>query len=94
MREFVLKWDNDWKRDFWWRKKYNVSFNSEQHRSANQLDIHFEYIEDNLIKEFFTEREEEKRREERFKKDGWISESIVNKEKLIEAFDKIDLKDF
>lgn len=94
MKELILHWNNEWKYDFWWRKKYNVPFNSEVHRNANQLDIYFEYIEDNLVKDLFIEQEKDKKREERFKKDGWISESATSKEKLIEAFDKIDLKDF
>lgn len=94
MKEQILKWNNDWRYDFWYRQKYKIAFNSLEHREANQLDIVFEYIESNIIKEILNEREEEKKREERFKKDGWISESQSSKEKIIEAFNKIDLKDF
>lgn len=39
---------NDWHSfpiDFWWRKKYNISFGSKAHREMNFIDMLIEYRE-------------------------------------------------
>lgn len=91
MKEFVIKWSNDWPRDWWWRNRHKVSFNSAEHRAASQFDVYFEYMEDQLFKKAMSEFENDKEMQERFKKDGWISKSKVDKKKNKAAFDKIDL---
>lgn len=91
MKEFVIKWNNDWTKDWWWRNKHKVAFNSEPHRSISQFDIYFEFLEDKVLKKEMDSFDETKKKAERLKKDGWISESKVSKEKSKKAFDNIDL---
>lgn len=31
--------------EWWWRKRYDVPFGSEQHRSMSLIDMYFEYVE-------------------------------------------------
>lgn len=45
MRDLVIKWNNMFPLDNWFRRKYNIPFNSKEHRESNQIDILFEYIE-------------------------------------------------
>lgn len=95
LRECVVKWDNLYRYDFWWRQKYSIPFNSEQHRAANQLDIAFEYFENAMSNKALEKYKEDDAKKEELKKTGqWLRESEGNKEKLQEAFDKLNLKDF
>jgi hypothetical protein len=91
IRQVVVKWDNYWKYDFWWRQKHNIAFNSAAHREANQADIAFEYIENKLLEEALAEYKVTEEKKKRYDKDGWMSESVVDKEKSIAAFDALDL---
>ena len=95
LKELVVKWNNSWKYDYWFRQKYGISFNSEEHRESNQIDIVFEYMENYLSNQALERYKDNEVKKEELKKNGqWIRESEGNKEKIEKAFDKIDLKDF
>lgn len=51
MRSLVLWWNDSFPLDRAFRKKYNLSFNSEAHRSINQVDVLFEFLEDKMLAE-------------------------------------------
>lgn len=91
LREFIIKWDNTHKHDFWWRNKHSVAFNSREHREASQIDIVFEYLEDLLSKRIVEESEKKEEKKKRLKEEGWISEQKIDEEKLKEEFDSIDI---
>ena len=55
----VIKWNNQFPVDYWWRKKHNIAFMSEQHCSSDFWSQLFEYYEDILINELFEEIEYE-----------------------------------
>ncbi len=94
-KEFVIRWNNLYRYDYWWRQKYGVPFNSEMHREANQIDILFEYIENNLSNEALAKYKDDGAKQKRLKETGqWMKESESKKEAIVEAFDKLDLKDF
>lgn len=95
LREFIIHWNNTRRHDYWWRQKYNVAFNSEQHRATNQFDIAFEYYEDRLVQEEIENRAIRQKKEEEFKKTGqWITESKEDQQKADELFKKINIADF
>lgn len=48
MDHFILNWHKFFI-DYWWRKKYNISFGSKKHRDMNFIDMLIEYKEDLLI---------------------------------------------
>lgn len=50
LREFIIFWDNKFPFDLWWRKKYNIPFNSSKHREISLLDMKIEWIEELLVK--------------------------------------------
>jgi hypothetical protein len=90
LRELVLEWDNEWRYDYWWRKKYNIPFNSERHREANQIDIAFEFMENQITNESLDQLkldEENKKMLER----GEYIRSNFDEKKQKELFDKMDI---
>jgi len=80
---FLSTWHNNFILDYWWRKKYNVPFGSEQHRNMNFIDMLIEYQEEIEIK---------KRCEE--KSDTEEEGEIVSKEELKEDYDNLNLEDY
>ena len=47
----IVKWNFNFPLDRWWRKKYGVPFNSKKHQKISQIDILFEYFEENTIRD-------------------------------------------
>ncbi len=93
LRKLVLSWNNSWKYDLWYRRKYNIRFNSPEHRETNQLDIAREYLEYRL-------EEREKRRwdkrldDEKFMKDNegqWLRPIAEDEDESKKLFDAIDI---
>lgn len=93
IKQLAVLWNNQWYHDHWYRNKHKIAFNSEQHRAINQIDISFEYFENILLNKSLEEYKQDEKRKERYIKDGWISESLTKKEELIDAFNKMNLKD-
>lgn len=90
LKEFVAKWNNENKHDYWWRKKYNIPFNSEAHRSMSLADIAFEYAEDKLVEKIHTEVQNEEVKEKKLS-EGIILNESISKEKEDELWEKADL---
>lgn len=55
IRDSVIDWNIRFPIDKWWRKKYNIAFNSKSHRESNFLDQLFEYEEEKLFSELSSE---------------------------------------
>jgi hypothetical protein len=51
IESLIVKWNREWSWDYVWRKKYNVPFNSEQHKSMSPLDIRLDLIEERMIQD-------------------------------------------
>lgn len=51
VRSFVISWSSRFPVDRWWRKKYNIAFNSPSHRESNFIDQLIEYHEEKLYME-------------------------------------------
>lgn len=95
LKDFIIKWNNSHKHDYWWRQKHNITFDSEQHRNTTQVSIAFEYFEDVLANETLKKFEQDKEKHEHLKKTGqWIREVQMDKEKLKEDFENLDISQF
>lgn len=46
IKSFMINWNNKYPIDRWWREKYNVPFNSDQHRQMDMYDMRFQFEED------------------------------------------------
>ena len=51
IKEFVYWWNSQFPFDYIWRNKYNIPFNSSQHREMSFIDIKIEIEESKLYKE-------------------------------------------
>lgn len=51
LREEILKWNNQFPIDKWWRDKYNIPYGSKDHLEADLIDQLFEYYEEAEYKE-------------------------------------------
>lgn len=91
LKDFIVAWDRSFYYDYWWRQKYHVAFNSEQHRSANQINIAMEYLENNVANVDIKKIMDEQERIKALKQFGWEK---VNKDKEKEFFDNLDLDQF
>lgn len=58
MRSLVVWWNSSFPLDMAFRKKYNMPFNSEAHRSTNQVDVLFEFLEDSMVSEAIAKSKE------------------------------------
>lgn len=92
LEKFVIDWNNKFPLDRWYRKKYNLRFNSSQHRGTNLVDIYFEFIEDRLYKEAETKTSVEKQKEEKYKQNGWLEPKKIQVDEI--NFDPKDLSLF
>ena len=95
---FVFDWHN-FPLDYWWRKKYNVPFGSQQHRDMNFIDMLIEYREEIVINEF--KKEYRQKQEEQDNRDLGLAEEISNKkviqlsqEQIDDDYDNLDLSQF
>ena len=95
IQHFILKWNNDYPIDRYWRKKYKVAFNSEQHRNTSLLDMRIEFEEDRLFEK--TKEKEDKmvytagtnnylRKRSRFAK--------VSEQEAQDMYDNLDISQF
>jgi hypothetical protein len=92
LSQYIIKWNNAWRYDYWWRQKYNVPFNSERHRNARQIDIALEYFEDRLSQKAISNFEDDKSKREEYKKTGqWIK---IDEKKQADLISKIDISQF
>ena len=46
VKDFIKRWNYKFPVDYWWRKKHEVAFNSQEHRNSNFWDQVAEYHED------------------------------------------------
>lgn len=90
---FIVNWNKAWPIDYWWRKKYNIPFGSEEHRKANFIQMYYEYYEEKLLKKIYSNNSGED------KDDDVESSSLyktkqgkkLTKQEIDRDFDNIDL---
>ena len=92
---YITDWHN-FPLDYWWRKKYNVPFGSQQHRSMSFIDMLIEYREEivvNRVRKEYQERQEYLANKEL----GLESDSKVvkmTKEEIDDEYENLDLTKF
>jgi hypothetical protein len=52
IKAFMIRWNNSFPYDFWWRKKHNIAFMSPAHRECSFISQLMEFQEDQLFKEY------------------------------------------
>lgn len=91
IRDFIVRWNNNFPIDLWWRKKYSVPFGSEQHRNMSFIDMKIEFEEDKMLKrEVFKS----------IKGIDWeieqelLSQNNLSEEELDREFEDLDINQF
>ena len=54
--QFIFEWNVRFPFDRWWRRKYNIPFNSLEHRKMSLIDIKYEYEEERYLKKYFSDK--------------------------------------
>jgi hypothetical protein len=57
LRKEIIKWNNKFPVDRWWRQKHKIAFNSKAHQEISFLDQLFEYQEEKIFEEFHEAQE-------------------------------------
>lgn len=94
LEHFILDW-HQFIIDYWWRKRYNVPFGSQKHRSMNFIDMAIEYKENEIVNKIKLDAERFMQRKED-EELGIVSEDVIklSNEQIDEDYDNIDLSDF
>jgi hypothetical protein len=56
IRTFIIVWNNKFIYDRMYRQKYNIAFNSPQHRALSPIDIFIDIMEDKLVQRHFDKK--------------------------------------
>lgn len=89
---FIISWNNKFVYDRLYRQKYNIAFNSQQHRSLSPLDMFIDIMEDKLIEKYFKEREKQELLLKEYKETGEFLVDLdanLTQEQKDDMFDKI-----
>lgn len=89
LKEIILNWNINFPIDRWWRKTYNISFNSAKHRETSFIDMWIDYLESFFFKEFMEGEENEKYSPG---KDNWLKRKEIHQELSDEEFRNIDIE--
>lgn len=86
IRDFMIWWNNNFPIDYWYRKKYNIAFNSKKHRQVSLFDILCEWEEQNIETILQNDKFLQKKRKE-YEDDGvWLDDK---KEEMDSFFDDV-----
>lgn len=85
IRDFVNSWNTKFPLDLWWRRKHNVAFMSEHHKSISFLDQLFEWEEERMLDEIL---EGQHQKEESSDFNGTISKEEIDR--MSEEFDELE----
>lgn len=92
LKDLVLKWNDTWKYDYWFRKKYNIRFNSKEHREVSQIDVKFNFIEHVLANNEEAISSIRNKQLAIYEKTGsWLRDRKMSKEAEDALFDLIDI---
>lgn len=93
IRDFIFDW-HEFPLDYWWRKKYNIPFGSQQHRSISFIDMYVEYQEELLLRESERISDEQENEEIGFNNDKESNVVNLSKKEIDEEYENLDLSDF
>lgn len=95
MTEGLLYWWNSkFPHDRKYRLKYNIGFNSPQHRELNPIDIYMDIAEDHLFETLTEEIKTDRKNTELYKKGIWITQREEHSKELEDMFDNIPIDAF
>ena len=98
VRHSINRWNVLYPLDKWFRDKYKIRYNSQEHREIDIVDIRVVYEEDSMYKKAISELVNN--REKRYipGKGEWLNKQPppkeLNKEEIEDLYENLDLKQF
>jgi hypothetical protein len=90
-KSFLFWWNNSFPLDYWYRKKFNLRFNSPEHRATSFVDMWLEKQEEHEMKQSFFNFRKWQERVKDYEKTGRIlAESPDEEPAQNQLFDDID----
>jgi hypothetical protein len=88
LQDFIHFWNSKFPLDYWWRKRYNVAFNSVVHREFCFLDQLIEYQEEKMYEKFF---EDNKKKKDIYQPDRgkFLNVRKLSEKEIDDIFDRI-----
>ena len=74
----IILWNNTFPCDRFFRKKYNIPYNSEKHRELSQIDIYLDIYEDKIFRQHSKKILETKEMESEYNKGNLLNSKVVN----------------
>mgnify|MGYP000442049556 CR=1 FL=1 len=97
VKSYISNWNSLYPIDFWWRKKYDIPFGSEQHLQATFIQMFFDYEEEKLMNSILAKKSEDTD-EEGFNFEKAQEKSGVGKnmsqEQIDDDFDNLDVSSY
>lgn len=90
IQEFYQKWNKNIPIDKWYRKKYNIPFNSSTHRNTCLADMFLEFYEFIKYSKQVTKKEEEQEPYQKGK-GNFMKEIEYSKADIDKLFDELDI---
>ena len=90
LRRSIISWDNAWKFDYLFRRKYKIPYNSETHRKMNQIDERHDLLETEVYDDQIGQMIEHDKELEELNKGHWFK-PYAEEDFENDLFDKIQL---
>jgi hypothetical protein len=74
----IILWNNTFPCDRYYRKKYNIPYNSIQHREISQIDVFFDVYEDKIFKQHSKKVAEAKEIEKEYSRGNLLNSKSIN----------------
>ena len=88
VKQFIIRWNQEFPIDRWWRKKHGIAFGSSQHKEVDFIQMFLEYEEDTMIRALSKSKSEEA-------SEFSVSEGDrITSEVLDDDFDNLNLEDY
>lgn len=92
IQEFVEKWNRQIPIDKWYRHRYNIPFNSPQHRAVSLADMYFDFFE--FVLDKFKKKEDEKKGDKYVRgKGNFMKEAVYTEADIDRLFEELDLNE-
>lgn len=85
LRQFIIDWNRLYPIDYVWRKKYNVAFNSPEHRSMSFIDMLIDFEEQEMIEKSIKKANNEEMD---------VNDVEMSVEEIDNEYDNLDLSKF
>jgi hypothetical protein len=96
---FIFNWNNKFPLDRWYRRKYDIPFNSKEHRDISLLDILIDYQEDFIFRTMPEDLRQRKKDKEDYLKTGKYLRPQIDyienptEEEVDEWFENLDVRE-